>query len=89
MGPRISTGMGYPMYDGVGVMILPGRRGKFKAQRVALKNGSLVVLHELTNNRALLWAHKEAQNDFTLLATDLARGKVELSQPEQLSLKFE
>lgn len=77
------------LYDGVGVLILPCRRGKFKAQRVALKNGEVVVLSELTFNRNIMWAHKSAAQDFTLLATDLARGKVELSQPEQLTLNFE
>ena len=76
-------------YDGVGVLILPCRKGKYKAQRVALKGSEVVVLSELTDNRAMMWAHKTAAEDFTLLATDLARGKLELSQPEQLTLRFE
>lgn len=76
-------------YDGVGVLIVPSRRGKFKAQRIGLKGTEVVVLSELTDNRHILWAHKAAAQDFVLLGTDLARGKVELSQPEQLSLKFE
>lgn len=77
------------LYDGVGVLITPCRRGKFKAQRIALKSGEVVVLSELTENRTIMWAHRSAAQDFVLLATDLARGKVELSQPEQLTLKFE
>lgn len=76
------------LYDGVGVLIVPCRRGKFKAQRIGIKDGGVVVLSELTDNRNIAWAHKSAAQDFTLLATDLARGKVEFSQPEQLSLKF-
>lgn len=77
------------LYDGVGVLILPCRRGKYKAQRVALKDGALVVLSELTTGRHMLAAHKSASQDFTLLATELARGHVELSHPEQLTLHFE
>jgi len=76
------------VYDGVGVLIVPCKRGKFKAQRVALQDGKLIVLSELTDNRALMWAHKTAAENFTLLATELARGAVELSQPEQLTLNF-
>lgn len=77
------------LYDGVGVIIVPGPRGKFKAQRIGLRGKEVVVLEELTDNRNIMWAHRVAARDFTLLATDLARGKVELSIPEQLTLKFE
>jgi hypothetical protein len=77
-------------YDAIGVMILPCRKpGKFKACRVAIKDGQPVVLQELTENRVMSFAHKEARLDFELLLTDLARGKVELTVPEQLTLKFE
>lgn len=77
------------LYDGVGVLLLPCRRGKYKAQRVALKDGAIVVLSELTTDRHMSAAHKCATQDFLLLATELARGHVELSQPEQLTLHFE
>jgi hypothetical protein len=76
-------------YDGVGVVIVPCRRGKFKAQRIGIKDGKVVVLSELTDNRNVMWAHKTAAQDFVLLATDLARGKIEFSHPDQLNLKFE
>lgn len=77
------------LYDGVGVVIVPCRRGKFKAQRIGLKAGQVVVLEELTDNRNMLSAHRSASQDLVLLATDLARGKIELSQPEQMTLRFE
>lgn len=81
--------MNEEVYDMVGNVIACHKPGKFKALRIAVKDGKVTVLAELTENRSLLTAHRVGRDDYERLATDLSRGKVVLTEPVQLRLKFE
>lgn len=74
------------MYDGVGVIIRPAKRGKFSASRVFLKGNEVVKEVPLTGERIINYALKEARFSLIALATEYSRGKLEFQVPEQLKL---
>lgn len=77
-------------YESVGVVLACQGNHKYKAVRIGVaEGGEVIVLNEITYGRALSRALDCAAHDLELLATDISRGKVHLSEPKQLKLKFE
>lgn len=76
-------------YDGAGVLVTRLRNGKYKAERIAVKDGRVIVLHQITTDRTLMWAHENATNDFRGLVTSINRGSVPLSAGEAISIKVD
>lgn len=72
--------------DAAGVIIRPGRKGKYNAARIYIRGGQVVIEDVLTEDRALAYAQRAAEDSVRLLTTDLQRNKFELNVPEQLEL---
>lgn len=76
-------------FDSVGVVLTQLRNGKFRADRIGIRDGKVFVLAEITQDRQMNWAHRAAAENMENLVTDISRGRVKLTQPEPIDIKVD
>ncbi len=76
-------------FDSIGVVITRQRNGKYKAERVGILDGKTYVIHRITADRTLAWAHNNAVEDFTGVVTSINRGTSRFVEHEVITLKLD
>lgn len=76
-------------FDAAGILLTPLRNGKFKAERIGIRDGKIVVIHQITSDRNLTWAHRAGGEDYAGLVTSINRGSIPLVVQDPITIKVD